>query len=92
MKITVFWDMVLLFYLEAGGSRFVLNADKYIPEKKRPNLNENSQLGQTVSGQDMNSESLKYESNVLTIRPRCSVMLRRKMERSPMACCPYRFS
>jgi hypothetical protein len=50
MKITVFWDMVLVLYLEARGSRFVLNVGKYIPEKKRPNLNENSQLGQTVFG------------------------------------------
>jgi hypothetical protein len=42
--------MVLFLYLEARGSRFILNVGTYIPEKKIPNLHENSQLGQTVSG------------------------------------------
>jgi hypothetical protein len=65
MKITVFWDMILFFYLEAGGSRFVLNVGKYIPEKKRPYLNENSQLGQTASGP-------RLELGISQIRIKCA--------------------
>jgi hypothetical protein len=65
MKIIVFWGMVLFYYLEAGGSRFVLKVRKSTPEENKPNLNENSQLGQTVSGP-------RLELGISQIRIRCA--------------------